>query len=605
MTTVHRLASQLCEHGALELTEQKTYRVGPWLWEIGTLSAHTRTFRYVALPFMQDLYEATHENVQLAVPDGFDALVVERVRGRTSVRITSRVGGRLPLHSTGVGKAILAFSSREFQEAVMARGLAPMTPYTITDPEILRRELAETRERGYSITRMEMGLNSASVGVPILDADDDRPGCHLAHRGGLAGRRGPPGTAHQGRGPRHQPPARGARTLRGRPIAARRRRGWLNGTSSSTEWTAPLTRPCTAPIGCLDPAKAMEERDDLSPESSGPTVIEPRTSPTAGWSIRRVAMADWSSAVLALIVVVAVIGIAHPNFLAPGQLINVVQSSVYAAIIAAGIVFLIPQNEIDLSVGGNFILTGIVVAVLMREGFNPWIAVAITLVVATADRGRQRLHQPGHRHPVAHRHAGHGLDAARPGPGALQRHAGDRTAAVRPLLRDPGRRQGRWASRSRSGCWRLIVVVLTIVMRQTPFGFRVREIGSNPDAAEFSGIPIRRTKTMGFMLAALMAGIAGVVGVAFFTSGDPQSGGGIELYAVAGAVIGGTPLAGGKATVFGAVMGAILLTAVSVGLVYFQIPAAWSQFATGAVILGAVSIDGLVQRQRRRAAQQG
>ena len=118
----------------------------------------------------------------------------------------------------------------------------------------------------------------------------------------------------------------------------------------------------------------------------------------------------------------------------------------------------------------------------------------------------------------------------------------------------------------------LIVIVLTIVMRQTPFGFRVREIGSNPDAAEFSGIPIRRTKTMGFMLAALMAGIAGVVGVAFFTSGDPQSGGGIELYAVAGAVIGGTPLAGGKATVFGAVMGAILLTAVSVGLVYFQIP---------------------------------
>ena len=77
---------------------------------------------------------------------------------------------------------------------------------------------------------------------------------------------------------------------------------------------------------------------------------------------------------------------------------------------------------------------------------------------------------------------------------------------------------------------------------------------------------------MGFMLAALMAGIAGVVGVAFFTSGDPQSGGGIELYAVAGAVIGGTPLAGGKATVFGAVVGAILLTAVSAGLVYFQIP---------------------------------
>jgi ribose transport system permease protein len=348
----------------------------------------------------------------------------------------------------------------------------------------------------------------------------------------------------------------------------------------------------------------MEEREHLSPESTGPTVNEPGPSLASGWSIRRVAMADWSSAVLALLVVLVVIGIAHPNFLAPGQLINVVQSSVYAAIIAAGIVFLIPQNEIDLSVGGNFILTGIVVAVLMRAGLNPWIAVAISLVVATAVGAAnaftsQVIGIPSLIGTLAMGWMLRGL--------ALALSSGTQVTGL--PLSDPffeilggGKVVGIPVSVLLLA---VIVVVLTIVMRNTPFGFRVREIGSNPDAAEFSGIPIRRTKTMGFMLAALMAGIAGVVGVAFFTSGDPQSGGGIELYAVAGAVIGGTPLAGGKATVFGAVVGAILLTAVSVGLVYFQIPAAWSQFATGAVILGAVSIDGLVQRQRRRAAQQG
>jgi ribose/xylose/arabinose/galactoside ABC-type transport system permease subunit len=149
----------------------------------------------------------------------------------------------------------------------------------------------------------------------------------------------------------------------------------------------------------------------------------------------------------------------------------------------------------------------------------------------------------------------------------------------------------------------VVGVALTLVMRNTPFGYRVRQIGSNPDAAEFSGIPVRRTRTMGFVLAGFMAGLAGIVALTFFTVGDPQSGGGIELFAVAGAVIGGTPLAGGKATVFGAIVGAILLTAVAVGLVYFQIPATWAQFATGAVILGAVSVDGIVQRQRRRAAR--
>ena len=67
MTTVHRLASELCEHGALEVTDRHTYRVGPWLWELGTLSARMRNLRHVAIPFMQDLYEATSENVQLAV----------------------------------------------------------------------------------------------------------------------------------------------------------------------------------------------------------------------------------------------------------------------------------------------------------------------------------------------------------------------------------------------------------------------------------------------------------------------------------------------------------------------------------------------------------
>lgn len=101
-------------------------------------------------------------------------------------------------------------------------------------------------------------------------------------------------------------------------------------------------------------------------------------SPRA-WTIRRIAGADWSSAVIALVFVVAVVGFFHPNFLAPNQLINVVQSSVYAALIAAGLVFLIPQNEIDLSVGGNYVLTGIVAALLIKAGLYPLFAMVVAL----------------------------------------------------------------------------------------------------------------------------------------------------------------------------------------------------------------------------------
>jgi DNA-binding IclR family transcriptional regulator len=173
MTTVHRLATELRSHGALEMSEGGTYRIGPWLWELGTLAAHSRLLRELALPFMEDLYEATHENVQLAVVDGYEALFVERIRGPHSVPIVSRVGGRLPLHATGVGKVLLAYADPAFVEELIERGLPRLTPHTITDPDELRASLAEVRRIGYAVTREEMTLRTVSVAAPIRGPMDD------------------------------------------------------------------------------------------------------------------------------------------------------------------------------------------------------------------------------------------------------------------------------------------------------------------------------------------------------------------------------------------------------------------------------------------------
>jgi DNA-binding IclR family transcriptional regulator len=172
MTTVHRLATELRAHGALELGENGTYRVGGWLWELGTLTPDRASLREIALPFMEDLYEATHENVQLAVLDGFDALLVERIRGARSVPILSRVGGRLPLHATGVGKVLLAYAPPAFLETFLARGLPQRTANTITDADELRRGLADVRRNGYAVTRDEMTVGAVSVGAAIFGPDD-------------------------------------------------------------------------------------------------------------------------------------------------------------------------------------------------------------------------------------------------------------------------------------------------------------------------------------------------------------------------------------------------------------------------------------------------
>ena len=327
----------------------------------------------------------------------------------------------------------------------------------------------------------------------------------------------------------------------------------------------------------------------------------PRTPDLAAaqrMTLRRLFSADWTSAVLALVAVLVVVGVAHPNFLAPGQMINVLQSAVYAALIAMGLVFLIPQNEIDLSVGGNYVLTGIVAAILMRSGMTPALAIGLALSVSVLigllnALTSQIIGIPSLIGTLAMSWMLRGL--------ALALSSGTQVTGVPlsdPIISVLG--GGRILGLPFSVVLMFVVgVILALVMHKTPFGYRIRQIGSNPDAAAFSGIPIKATRTLGFVLAALMAGVSGIVALAFFTVGDPQSGGGIELFAVAGAVIGGTPLAGGKATVFGALVGSVLLTAVAIGLVYFQIPATWAQFATGAVILGAVSVDGLVQRQKR------
>jgi DNA-binding IclR family transcriptional regulator len=172
MTTVLRLATELRDMGALELDDRGIYRLGAWLWELGTLAASRSTLREIALPYMQDMYEATHENVQLAVRDGYDALIVERIRGTKSVLILTRPGGRLPLHATGVGKALLAYEPLAFVDEVITRGLAQITPHTITDADLLRRDLSLVRKRGYSTTKDEMTIGAVSVGAAILGPEE-------------------------------------------------------------------------------------------------------------------------------------------------------------------------------------------------------------------------------------------------------------------------------------------------------------------------------------------------------------------------------------------------------------------------------------------------
>ncbi|HYT10427.1 MAG TPA: IclR family transcriptional regulator, partial [Mycobacteriales bacterium] len=171
VSTTYRLAGELVDLGVLEPGDRGGYRIGLQLWETGSLAVRGLTLREVAVPYMQDLYEATHENVHLAVLDGEQVLYVEKITGRRSVPIKSKEARRLPLHATGVGKVLLAFAPDELFEKVVAGGLSRYTPHTIVVPAQLRRALAEIRRTGISYSREELTLGSVSVASPVLDPD--------------------------------------------------------------------------------------------------------------------------------------------------------------------------------------------------------------------------------------------------------------------------------------------------------------------------------------------------------------------------------------------------------------------------------------------------
>ncbi|MEV7384474.1 IclR family transcriptional regulator [Streptomyces sp. NPDC091215] len=170
LTTAHRLVGALTEWGALERDADGLYHVGLRLWELAALAPRGLALRQIALPYLEDLYEATHENVQLAVRDGSEVVYIEWLSGRSAVGVHIRVGARWPLHATGVGLALLAHETPAFQQDYCAGPLACFTPYTVTDPAGLRRSLAEVRRTGVAVSSRQVTDDALSVAAAVRGA---------------------------------------------------------------------------------------------------------------------------------------------------------------------------------------------------------------------------------------------------------------------------------------------------------------------------------------------------------------------------------------------------------------------------------------------------
>lgn len=169
--TARRLLHELAAAGAVEQRADGKFTIGLRLWQLGTLAPHTESLRSLAQPVVEDLYVALHQHVQLAVLEGDEAVIIERLSAREAVGLVSRVGGRLPLHASAVGKVLLAHGGAERRARIVHPQPRRFTPTTITDPAALEAELETVRRTGIATVREELTPTAESVATRILDGE--------------------------------------------------------------------------------------------------------------------------------------------------------------------------------------------------------------------------------------------------------------------------------------------------------------------------------------------------------------------------------------------------------------------------------------------------
>jgi ribose transport system permease protein len=299
--------------------------------------------------------------------------------------------------------------------------------------------------------------------------------------------------------------------------------------------------------------------------------------------------------VLALVLIGAVLSHQSDRFLTTVNLLQVVRQASYVGLMAVAMTLVIALGDIDLSVGSIMMLVNIATALMLQAGWSPWSAalagIAIGCLCGLVNGTLSTLL----RIPTIiitlgtmsiFRGIGLVISSATP----VSKFSTDNsffTFGGGDPLRVP------------ASIWCMLIAALFgyVLLNHTPFGWRIQAIGSNALAARYAGIPIQRYRIGVMVLMGGVAALAGVLSLAFFQSGDPNTGTGLELFVIAGVIIGGTPLSGGSGRIAGAILGALLIAVVRNALVLLSVPVYWQSVVTGAIIISAVAVSGLVKRR--------
>ena len=314
--------------------------------------------------------------------------------------------------------------------------------------------------------------------------------------------------------------------------------------------------------------------------------------------------------VILMLLVTTVTILTDGFFVQPENLVNVARQISFEALIAFGMTLVIVTGGIDLSVGSLVALTGVVAGVVMRAtlpdsttadvsttfcvlagllsgvgagavsgglsgvvitrfAIPPFIVTLAAMLVARGFAFILCSGQPVTELPPNLRFLGRGF---------VQEDILGRTIAVPTLFMVVG------------------FVVLHVILSRTVFGRCVIAVGSNEEAARLAGIPVRRVKLMVYVLTGALCGLVGVLHDAYLTAADPKVGEAWELNVIAAVVVGGTSLFGGRGSIVGTLIGALIIGVLNNSLNLLQVEHFWQKVALGVVILLAAMLDSALRR---------
>jgi len=303
---------------------------------------------------------------------------------------------------------------------------------------------------------------------------------------------------------------------------------------------------------------------------------------------------EWSVAA-ALVALLLTLAIAAPAFFAKQQLLTMLTTAAPVLVAACGMALVIIARQIDISIGSQFALCSIFAGMLAKAGL-PMAVVALGAIASGAAMGAFN--------------------------GAMVAGLGLPSIVVTLATMVTWREALRWwregefvkdlpdrfqwfglgqvgGQAAILGSAALLFVLLAFAMKHLAAGRFVYAVGSDREAARLAGIRPQGVTFSVFVLMGALVGFAALLNAIRFADVDPKTGTGIELQAIAAAVVGGVAISGGRGNLWGVLVGVLLLSAIAPALVFLRFPPQWEKAIQGAIILLAVAADGLRSRKQK------